>query len=63
MSTDMNNVTLRDLFAAAAMIGELASQSEDAGYYEVKAGYFLAERCYSLADAMMAERKKRMETK
>ena len=54
----MNEETLRDLFAAAAMAGEVANQSERNGFYKPPFDG-LAERCYDMADAMMAEREKR----
>lgn len=50
-STD---ITLRDLFAAAALIGNLAMEPSRADY-EIH-----AEDAYSQADAMLAERERRM---
>lgn len=58
---DMNDVLLRDLFAAAAIAGELASQDECTGMYRAPFER-LAHKAYNIADAMMAERKKRLET-
>lgn len=47
-------MTLRDYFAAKAMQGELAAQSEDSGFYETFER--LAGRSYAIADAMMKAR-------
>jgi len=50
-------MTLRDYFAARAMQGELASQTEDEYYSPtVKAMTGLAEWPYEMADAMLAAR-------
>ena len=51
-------VTLRDFFAAAAMVGELASQSVDQGIYgnDATSAKALARGCYCFADAMLAAR-------
>ena len=50
----------RDEFAAMALIGELASQYESGGIYQPPFEG-LAKRCYDIAEAMVAERKKRIE--
>ena len=52
-------MTLRDYFAAKAMIGELCSQSEKTGYYT--AVDKLARNCYQIADAMIAARASQQE--
>ena len=49
---------LRDYFAAMAMQGEMASQTEDSGYYSTQSYNLLAERSYAIADAMMEARQK-----
>ena len=47
-------LTLRDYFAAKAMLGELNSQSESTGYY---ANYVeLAKISYKISDAMLVAR-------
>ena len=51
-------MSLRDWFAGQAMSGELAAQTEEYGIYYTDRAYKLAEKCYVLADAMMAERSK-----
>ena len=55
-NTPASEAMLRDVIAAHAMEGDLASQSTDA---EWSRDTFpaLAERAYRIADAMMAERK------
>lgn len=58
----MNDDLLRDLFAAAAMAGDLAGQGMDSDRWCPRYAAELAENSYIFADAMMAERKKRMET-
>jgi hypothetical protein len=47
-------MTLRDYFAAKAMQGELAAQSEESGHYENMDA--LAVLAYRVADAMMKAR-------
>ncbi len=47
-------MTLRDYFAAKAMQGELAAQSEETGHYENMDA--LAVRAYRVADAMLKAR-------
>jgi hypothetical protein len=51
METDLNNMTMRDLFAAFAMAGMLV---------ESHAGdvYILSEDAYKFADAMIEQRNK-----
>jgi hypothetical protein len=49
-------MSLRDYFAAAALQGWIASLPADAVMTNREAG--VAERCYKLADAMLAERAK-----
>jgi hypothetical protein len=54
-------MTILDEFAKAAMQGELACQSEADGVYAESAGFdVLAIRCYKIAQAMLAE-KRRLE--
>ena len=48
-------MTLRDYFAGQVLAGELSSQSADSGHYDYD-GKLLADRCYALADAMIARR-------
>jgi hypothetical protein len=55
----MSDETLRDLFAAAAMAGELAGQGGDRERWCPRHAGELAEASYIFADAMMAEREKR----
>ena len=50
METDLNNMTMRDLFAAFAMAGMLSAK--DSGYDKV------SEDAYRYADAMMDQRNK-----
>ncbi|HUW35293.1 MAG TPA: hypothetical protein VM223_27090 [Planctomycetota bacterium] len=52
--------TVRDGFAVGALIGELASQDEKLGFFALsEAGrQMLASRCFDMADAMIAERKR-----
>lgn len=47
-------MTLRDYFAAKAMQGELAAQSEESGHYENMDA--LAVLAYRVADAMLKAR-------
>jgi len=57
-------MTLLDYFAGQAMQGELASQefAPDGGYYyanDKSNRYNLAEKCYNIAEAMIAEKRRR----
>lgn len=47
-------MTLRDYFAAKALVGEICAQSEETGYYSDLTK--LARHCYGIADAMIAAR-------
>lgn len=51
---NVSGMMLRDYFAAHALHGELASQTEDSVWVDEKR---LAIRAYSIADAMLAARK------
>lgn len=48
---------IRDMFSGMALMGELASQSNEDGQWSQFDS--LAVRCFNIADAMMLERKKR----
>lgn len=48
-------MTLRDYFAGQVLAGELSAQSEESGHYPDDSK-LLADRCYALADAMIARR-------
>ena len=50
--------SLRDQFAMAALTGELSSQSFEMGEYGTTPGSYghLANRCFAIADAMLAAR-------
>lgn len=54
--------SLRDMFAAKAMQGDWASQTEDTGYYSPKSSDVIldnaAELYYRMADAMLRAREK-----
>jgi hypothetical protein len=50
METDLNNMTMRDLFAAFAMAGMLASDSRR------ESVYLLTRDAYKCADAMIETR-------
>ena len=50
---DEAGMTLRDYFAAKAMQGELASQTDE---NQLTNWAGLAKRCYGIADAMLAAR-------
>ena len=52
-------MTLWDYYAAAAITGDLASQSVEAGEWAESCFPGLAARAALIADAMLAERKKR----
>ena len=54
-----NDMTLRDYFAAAAMQGNLAAQSEEFGVYTAdgKSQALLCRESYAIADAMLEARK------
>lgn len=52
---DQDGMSLRDYFAAAAMQGELACQGGSGSWTNIAS---LSERCYGIADAMLAERQK-----
>jgi hypothetical protein len=54
--TNSHGMTLRDYFAAKAMQGELAAQSEESGHYTNLDA--LAVLAYRVADAMLKERAK-----
>lgn len=62
----MEMISLRDQFAMAALQGEIASQNFETGDYwmldDVLNRAQVAERCYSLADAMLAARDKNSGT-
>ena len=58
MQQPEQSIELRDYFAAMSMQGEMASQTEDSGYYSDQSYNLLAERSYKIADAMMEARKK-----
>ena len=58
MQQPEQSIELRDYFAAMVMQGEMASQTEDSGYYSDQSYNLLAERSYAIADAMMEARKK-----
>jgi hypothetical protein len=50
-------MSLRDYFAAKAMQGECATQSEENGWINSnEAAKNVAEKCYRIADAMLAAR-------
>ncbi|EZI39314.1 hypothetical protein K037_4060 [Acinetobacter baumannii 42057_6] len=55
----MEILTLRYQFAIAAMQGELAAQGEDFSWANEEA---LAARAYEVADAMLAERSKHVDS-
>ena len=46
---------MRDYFAGQALVGELASQTVNAVWAD-RSIHKLAKRCYSIADALLAER-------
>jgi transcriptional regulator with XRE-family HTH domain len=50
------NVTLRDQLAMAALTGYIAQPIAQYGFST--SDQFMADRCYTLADAMLAQRKK-----
>ena len=52
METDLNNMTMRDLFAAFALAGML---SDDSARFNV---YLLSADAYRCADAMIDQRSK-----
>jgi hypothetical protein len=52
METDLNNMTMRDLFAAFAMAGMLADQSARDNVY------ILSADAYKCADALIEQRNK-----
>lgn len=52
METDLNNMTMRDLFAAFAMAGMLSDESARDNVY------ILSADAYKCADAMMDQRNK-----
>ena len=56
MQQPEQSIELRDYFAAMAMKGEMASQTEDSGYYSDQSYNLLAERSYAIADAMLEAR-------
>jgi hypothetical protein len=52
--TVKGGISIRDYFAAAALQGNLASQSIDVGYYDGKDGWNKAAKdAYQAADAML----------
>lgn len=57
-TVEPGNLTMRDYFAAKAMQGELAAQSEESGFYPDENFPALAKRSYAVADAMLNERAK-----
>jgi hypothetical protein len=50
METDLNNMTMRDLFAAFAMAGMLSDERDNV--------YILSADAYKCADAMIEQRNK-----
>lgn len=52
METDLNNLTMRDLFAAFAMAGMLSDESVRANVY------ILSADAYKCADALIEQRNK-----
>lgn len=57
----VDGMSLLDHFAGQALAGDLASQSEHTGFYESEsASSALASRCYRIAAAMLAERRRLM---
>ena len=54
METDLNNMTMRDLFAAFAMAGMLSSNNTVAMTQREKTGY--TDQMYQWADAMIQSR-------
>lgn len=54
----ISNTSLRDYFASQAMLGELSSQKTDWEYVTYTDLTDLAEKSYSIADAMLKEREK-----
>ena len=58
MQQPEQSIELRDYFAAMAMQGEMASQTEDSGYYSDQSYNLLAERSYAIADALLEARQK-----
>ena len=61
-SLTVNDATLRDYFAAKAMQGDWAAQTEDTGYYSPQSADVIldnaAELYYRMADAMLRAREK-----
>ena len=53
--------TMRQYYKAAALQGELASQSPETGEWNTKLAPHLAEVCAAYADAMIAEDRTRAE--
>jgi hypothetical protein len=52
-----HGISMRDYFAAAALQGNLSSQSIDVGYYEGKDAWNKAAKdAYAVADAMLKAR-------
>lgn len=47
-------------FAVAALVGELAAQQPQEGYYGPDGYPVLASKCFGIADAMVDEWKKRL---
>ncbi|MCP4661014.1 MAG: hypothetical protein GY856_36900 [bacterium] len=56
-------LTKREYFAAMAMQGELAAQSEEDGMWDQNSPEHLAERCVAFADALLEELAKPKEEK
>lgn len=51
-------ISTRDYFAAKAMQGMIAGESDAGNYHEMMACSDTAERAYEFADAMLAQREK-----
>ncbi len=59
---DMTEEQWRHELAKEVMNAELGTQNDEVGYYTSKDGYkILVNRCYEIADAMIAEGKKQKE--
>lgn len=57
METDLNNMTMRDLFAAFALMGMLSNDSRR------ESVYLLSSDAYKCADAMIETREKQNATR
>ena len=60
-STTFPGMSLRDWFAGQALAGELASQNPECAYAGCEGAAEVSSWAYSVADAMLAERRKRSE--